>query len=32
MFLLVIVHRKAPDEALVSSASVVGVQGDVIVI
>ena len=31
MFLLVVVHWKAPDEALVSSASVIGVQGDVIV-
>ena len=31
MFLLVVVHWKAPDEALVSSASVIGVEGDVIV-
>ena len=31
MFLLVVVHWKTPDEALVSSASVVGVQGDLIV-
>ena len=31
MFLLVVVHWKTPDEALVSSAPVVGVQGDVIV-
>ena len=28
---MVVVHWKAPDEALVSSTSVVGVEGDVIV-
>ena len=31
MFLLVVVHWKAPDKALVSSAPVVGVEGDVVV-